>query len=76
MDKKTGLSKNQVYIRAQSKSRYGKLKKKKNLHPTFSQMNKTVYQQEEKQKKVSKLMTTEHHTVNENWVKGEIQKEI
>lgn len=51
-------------------------KKKKTLHPTFPQMNKTVYQQEEKQKKVSKLMTTEQHTVNKNWVKGEIQKEI
>lgn len=49
---------------------------KKPLHPTFLQMNKTVYQQEEKQKKVSKLMTTEQHTVNKNWVKGEIQKEI
>lgn len=75
MDKKTGLSKNQVYVRAQSKSQYGKLTKK-NLHPTFLQMNKTVYQQEEKQKELSKLMTTEQHTVNENWVKGEIQKEI
>ena len=75
MDKKTGLSKNQVYVRAQSKSQYGKLEKK-TLHPTFPQMNKTVYQQEEKQKKVSKLMATEQHTVNKNWVKGEIQKEI
>lgn len=75
MDKKTGLSKNQVYVRAQSKSQYVKLTKK-TLHPTFLQMNKTVYQQEEKQKELSKLMTTEQHTVNENWVKGEIQKEI
>lgn len=60
------------------KARLNKLweaEKKKNLHPILPQMNKIVYEQQQKQKKVSKLMTTEQHTVNENWVKGEIQEE-